>query len=35
MGFGDLKSKDGLKALNTFLADKSYINGYSIVFFYV
>ncbi|KAM4626342.1 elongation factor 1-beta [Discoglossus pictus] len=28
MGFGDLKSPAGLKVLNEFLADKSYIEGY-------
>ncbi|KAL2102781.1 hypothetical protein ACEWY4_001949 [Coilia grayii] len=28
MGFGDLKSPAGLKVLNDFLADKSYIEGY-------
>ncbi|MBN3286783.1 EF1B factor, partial [Polyodon spathula] len=28
MGFGDLKSPSGLKVLNEFLADKSYIEGY-------
>ncbi|MGH0125222.1 UNVERIFIED_CONTAM: hypothetical protein FKN15_058911 [Acipenser sinensis] len=28
MGFGDLKSPTGLKVLNNFLADKSYIEGY-------
>ncbi|XP_015271488.1 PREDICTED: elongation factor 1-beta [Gekko japonicus] len=28
MGFGDLKSSAGLKILNDFLADKSYIEGY-------
>ena len=28
MGFGDLQSADGLRSLNTFLADKSYIEGY-------
>jgi len=28
MGFGDLQSSDGLRLLNTFLADKSYIEGY-------
>jgi len=28
MGFGDLQSADGLRLLNTFLADKSYIEGY-------
>ncbi|RUS88517.1 hypothetical protein EGW08_003693 [Elysia chlorotica] len=28
MGFGDLKSKAGLEALNAFLADRSYIEGY-------
>ncbi|MGH0157416.1 UNVERIFIED_CONTAM: hypothetical protein FKN15_061402 [Acipenser sinensis] len=28
MGFGDLKSPTGLKVLNEFLADKSYIEGY-------
>jgi len=28
MGFGDLQSLDGLRLLNTFLADKSYIEGY-------
>ncbi|CAF0812617.1 unnamed protein product [Rotaria sp. Silwood1] len=28
MGFGDLESRDGLLLLNTFLADKSYIQGY-------
>merc|ERR1711879_41183 len=28
MGFGDLKSDSGLSALNTFLADKSYIEGF-------
>ncbi|XP_062302893.1 elongation factor 1-beta [Osmerus eperlanus] len=28
MGFGDLKSPAGLKVLNAFLSDKSYIEGY-------
>ncbi|XP_053707086.1 elongation factor 1-beta isoform X1 [Synchiropus splendidus] len=28
MGFGDLKSASGLKVLNDFLADRSYIEGY-------
>uniref|UniRef100_A0A8D8GBQ9 Elongation factor 1-beta n=1 Tax=Culex pipiens TaxID=7175 RepID=A0A8D8GBQ9_CULPI len=28
MGFGDLKTPAGLKVLNNFLADKSYIEGY-------
>ncbi|XP_069471668.1 elongation factor 1-beta [Ambystoma mexicanum] len=28
MGFGDLKSPAGLQVLNTFLADRSYIEGY-------
>ncbi|KAL4635795.1 elongation factor 1-beta [Arapaima gigas] len=28
MGFGDLKTPAGLKVLNEFLADKSYIEGY-------
>jgi len=28
MGFGDLHKPDGLKALNGFLADKSYIEGF-------
>lgn len=28
MGFGDLKKPEGLKALNSFLEDKSYIDGY-------
>lgn len=28
MGFGDLKSKSGLEALNKYLEDKSYIEGY-------
>ncbi|XP_071961439.1 elongation factor 1-beta-like [Antedon mediterranea] len=28
MGFGDLKNKTGLQALNEFLAQKSYIEGY-------
>ncbi|RXM32852.1 Elongation factor 1-beta [Acipenser ruthenus] len=28
MGFGDLKSPTGLKVLNDFLVDKSYIEGY-------
>ena len=27
MGFGDLKKKEGLSALNTYMADKSYIEG--------
>lgn len=27
MGFGDLQSRDGLALLNTFLNDKSYIEG--------
>ncbi|NWR72400.1 EF1B factor, partial [Centropus unirufus] len=30
MGFGDLKSAAGLRVLNDFLADKSYIEGYSV-----
>lgn len=29
MGFGDLKSAAGLSALNNFLADRSYIDGYT------
>merc|ERR1739838_762940 len=28
MGFGDLKSASGLKVLNGFLADRSYIEGF-------
>jgi len=28
MGFGDLHKQDGLKALNSFLADRSYIEGF-------
>lgn len=28
MGFGDLKTSTGLKVLNDFLADKSYIEGW-------
>jgi len=28
MGFGDLQSGEGLRLLNTFLADKSYVEGY-------
>lgn len=28
MGFGDLKSRSGLEALNKYLEDKSYIEGY-------
>jgi len=28
MGFGDLKKPEGVKALNSFLEDKSYIDGY-------
>merc|ERR1711976_482870 len=28
MGFGDLKTSSGLKVLNDYLADKSYIDGY-------
>jgi elongation factor 1-beta len=31
MGFGDLQSRDGLLLLNTFLADKSYIEGFVLV----
>jgi hypothetical protein len=31
MGFGDLKSETGLKALNDFLLDRSYIDGYLIL----
>ena len=27
MGFGDLKKKEGLSALNAYMADKSYIEG--------
>lgn len=27
MGFGDLKSRSGLEALNKYLEDKSYIEG--------
>lgn len=27
MGFGDLKSASGLKVLNDFLSDRSYIEG--------
>ncbi|XP_071102556.1 elongation factor 1-beta-like [Haliotis cracherodii] len=29
MGFGDLKSKAGQEALNNYLADRSYIEGYT------
>lgn len=29
MGFGDLKAKAGQQALNDYLADKSYIEGYT------
>ncbi|XP_057293622.1 elongation factor 1-beta-like [Hydractinia symbiolongicarpus] len=29
MGFGDLKTDAGLKSLNSFLADKSYIDGFT------
>ena len=32
MGFGDLKSASGLKALDDFLADHSYIEGLVIMF---
>lgn len=28
MGFGDLKSDGGLQTLNSYLEDKSYIEGY-------
>ncbi|CAM4776977.1 unnamed protein product [Rotaria magnacalcarata] len=28
MGFGDLQSADGLRSLNAFLVDKSYVEGY-------
>ena len=28
MGFGDLKTDSGIKTLDGFLCDKSYINGY-------
>jgi len=28
MGFGDLKTEAGIKVLNEFMADKSYIDGY-------
>ncbi len=28
MGFGDLKTDSGLSVLSTFLADRSYIEGY-------
>ena len=31
MGFGDLKTKSGQEALNKFLADHSYIEGYQIL----
>ncbi|CAF4408309.1 unnamed protein product, partial [Rotaria magnacalcarata] len=27
MGFGDLQSADGLRSLNAFLVDKSYVEG--------
>ncbi len=27
MGFGNLKTESGLQALNSYLADKSYIEG--------
>ncbi|KAL3273834.1 hypothetical protein HHI36_015261 [Cryptolaemus montrouzieri] len=30
MAFGDLKTEKGLKELNSFLQDKSYITGYSV-----
>ncbi|CAF3006215.1 unnamed protein product [Rotaria socialis] len=29
MGFGDLQSADGLRSLNAFLVDKSYVEGYT------
>ena len=32
MGFGDLKSPAGLKVLNAFLSDKSYIEGLVLTF---
>lgn len=31
MGFGDLKNKTGLKALDDYLADKSYIEGQEVI----
>ena len=30
MGFGDLKSRSGLEALNKYLEDKSYIEGWVV-----
>ena len=33
MGFGDLKSESGIKALNEYLAKRSYIEGYALFFF--
>lgn len=32
MAFGDLKTEKGVKALNDFLADRSYIEGYVVDF---
>ena len=32
MGFGDLKSSAGLQALNSYLTDKSYIEGWVACF---
>jgi len=31
MGFGNLQSLDGLRLLNTFLVDKSYIEGFVLL----
>lgn len=33
MSFGDLKTESGVKALNGFLEDKSYIEGYVFLYF--
>ena len=30
MAFGDLKTEKGVSALNDFLADRSYIEGYVV-----
>lgn len=31
MAFGDVKTPQGLKELNNFLADNSYISGYELI----
>ena len=35
MGFGDLRSEAGLKSLNDYLADRSYVEGSVVLVLYV